>query len=218
LDGRKDFPSEAKAAKASFSIEFPHRSRRIEINPIILHGRRVEEMFGYVAASLGGCAAIKREDVGELYVEDINIHIPDYRIITGGRYEFFAEVKNFHKETAPSVFKESYINSLKRYATLFKRDLKVALYWSRWNLWMLLSIDKVPFDGRRYSMSMEEGMKMNEMAILGDRMIGTTPTLVFKLHTDPSKPRRVGSDGRVKFTIGSVDLYCGGKRIEDRLE
>lgn len=187
-------------------------------NPIILHGRRVEEMFGYVAASLGQCAAIKREDAGELYVADTRLQIPDYRLITEQGYEFLVEVKNCHKETTPYVFKDSYIDRLKRYAALFKRELKVAFYWSRWNFWMLVSADKIPFDGRRYSISMEQAMKMNEMATIGDCMIGTTPPLVFKVHTDPSKPRVVGSDGRVKFTIGSVELYCAGNRIEDRTE
>ena len=49
-------------------------------------------------------------------------------------------------------------------------------------------------------------------------MIGTTPPLVLKVHTDPSKPRRIGSDGRVKFTIGSLELYCAENRVEDRME
>jgi hypothetical protein len=215
---QQGFSLRGKASKSKFLDRISSSLTANRKNPIILHGRRVEEMFGYVAASLGRCAAIKREDKGELYVTDTSILIPDYRIITDQGDEFFVEVKNCHRDTVPFIFKKSYIDKLKQYGALFKRELKVAFYWSRWNFWMLVSVDKIPFDGIRHSISMEEAMKLNEMAILGDRMIGTIPPLILKVHTDPYKPRIVGSDGRVKFTIGSMELYCAAKRIEDRLE
>jgi hypothetical protein len=56
------------------------------------------------------------------------------------------------------------------------------------------------------------------MALLGDAMVATTPPLAMRITTDPTKPRRVDESGHVGFTIGSLELYCGGVRIEDRFE
>lgn len=46
----------------------------------LVFGKRVESMFGIVAASLGKCSLIKQEDGGEAYCND-DISIPDYRVV-----------------------------------------------------------------------------------------------------------------------------------------
>jgi len=72
--------------------------------------------------------------------------------------------------------------------------------------------------GKRSVLSFEDATAANEMATLGDMMIGTTPPLVWRLRADQSKARDVDKAGRVEFTIGGSELYCNGKKIESRLE
>ena len=92
-------------------------------NSIILHGRRVESMFGYLAASLGKSIAVKREDSGDLFVEDSATRPPDYRIVLEDSNEFLVEVKNCHKIRA-AWFRTSDIQPLEKYAHLFSNDLR----------------------------------------------------------------------------------------------
>lgn len=47
----------------------------------LLHGRRVEAMFAYVAAALGECEAVKEEDAGDLYAASTELQAPDYRLV-----------------------------------------------------------------------------------------------------------------------------------------
>ena len=219
--GRKQhFMLGDKASEEQFLQGISASFRQNKENPIIIHGRRIESMFGYVAASLGKCVAIKQEDGGELYVLDTNLQPPDYRIIMGDGYEFFVEVKNCHKREPSSrySFKESYIQGLSKYARVFNRDLKIALYWSRRNIWTLFSIEKIPTSNGRHSISMPESFKINEMSMLGDMMVGTTPPLVFRVITDSNKPRSVDKTGRVGFAIGGIELYCADTRIEHNVE
>ena len=65
---------------------------------------------------------------------------------------------------------------------------------------------------------MPEAMKRNEMILLGDHMVGTVPPLSLRLYADPNKPRSVGENGQVHFTIGRVALYAYGKEITDEFE
>jgi hypothetical protein len=188
-------------------------------NPIIIHGRRIESMFEYVAASLGKSSLIKREDSGEICSTDPGIRPPDFRIILDGGTDIFVEVKNCHK-TDPNYrfsLKHSYTSSIESYAKLFKRDIYIAIFWSRWRKWSLLRFNSFS-GGERLSISFLEAFKHNEMAILGDTMIATIPPLAMRVVTDPTKPRRVDENGHVEFTIGALELYCGGVRLEDKFE
>jgi hypothetical protein len=189
-------------------------------SPIVLHGRRVEAMFGHVAASLGRCAVIKQEDSGEVFVESTQIRVPDYRVVTQQGKQFLVEVKNCHK-TDPSAkysIKVTYLEELQRYADLLRIDLKLAIYWSRWNKWVLISPSDLLRDKTAYITTFIDAYKQNQMGELGDVTIGTTPPLALRFLTDPGKPRRLAENGEVKFTIGGVELFCGGENIAERHE
>ena len=194
--------------------------RESKDSPIVLHGRRVQAMFSYVVASLGKVIAIKQEDAGELFAADTTIQIPDYRVVVEVGNEFFVEVKNCHKKNANSklTFTKKYIEALHNYAQIFSRPVKLAIYWSRWNTWTLIALDKLPLDRGKRSVSMLEAVKINDMATVGDMVLGTKAPLVFRVMTDPSKPRTVQKNGQVKFTIGDVELYSSGTRIDDEYE
>jgi hypothetical protein len=81
-----------------------------------------------------------------------------------------------------------------------------------------LGLDKIISSKGGLSVSLLDAIKMNEMVIVGDLMIATTPPLIFRVVTDANKPRSVDEQGRVGFTIGGVELYCGNTRIEGKFE
>lgn len=148
---------------------------RVPQNEILVHGKRIESMFSDVASALGHCVAVKEADAGELFSMKTNIAIPDFRVLTLEGKEFFVEVKNCHKVGSKYRYRltRDYLTKLRNYANLFDCELKIAIYWSQYNLWSLVSADAFEFDGGRYSLSMEQCMKRNDMKIIGDCMVGT---------------------------------------------
>jgi len=209
-----------EASIGQFCNKIAEAIRQSKANPRLVHGLRVESMFGYVAACLGKCAAVKQEDAGELYVEDTDVQPPDYRIVLDNGDEWFVEVKNCHEMdvTAQYTRKDTYLRALTNYADLFNTPLQLAIYWSRWNVWTLIPVGGLNAHGDRHSVSMQQAVKISEMSMLGDCMIGTTPPLMFRLKTDPNEPRSIDDAGKVIFTIGDVQFYCGDMRIEDEFE
>ena len=193
---------------------------RVPQNKILVYGTRVESMFSYVVGALEHCAAIKQEDAGELYSVETNVAIPDFRVLTLEGEEFLVEVKNCHRVGTKYRYRmtREYLAKLRNYADLFGRELKIAIYWSRYNLWSLVSEDAFEVDDGHYSLSMEQCMKRNEMKIIGDSMVATVPPIILRVIPDPDKPRKVGSGGRTEFVIGDLQLRCDGRKIEDPFE
>ena len=93
--------------------------------------------------------------------------------------------------------------------------LKFAIYWSRWNTWTLTDAIKLPHRGMTTKLPFTDAYKMNEMAILGDGIIGTIPPLALRLDADATKSRKVNDEGKVGFTIGKAALYSGGIEITE---
>jgi hypothetical protein len=208
------------SSQEAFLKELSQSITQSKSNPIIIHGRRIESMFEHVAASLGKCVFIKREDTGEVCSTDAGIVPPDYRLVLDDGKEIFVEVKNCHKEDPNYRYrmKATYVQALVGYARVFGRELLIAVFWSRWKKWTLIrSRDFVRKDGSP-SISFGEAVCLNRMAMLGDMEIATTPPLALRIIADPSKPRRLNASGQVILTIGGVELYCNGQRIEDEYE
>lgn len=189
-------------------------------NPAVVHGRQTEEMFAYVAASLGDVEAIKGEDSGDLIVADTELRPPDFRVVLRDKTEFFVEVKNFYQKRGSEPFriKRTYAESLLKYGALFGRDLKLAIYWAGWNSWTLTSLDRVRLNREVIEITFIQAIKMNEMALLGDRMLGTVPPITMRILADAAKPRSINASGFVEFTVGGVEFYCSGRQLETPLE
>lgn len=189
-------------------------------NEALMHGTRVEAMFGYVASALGYCVLVKEEDAGELYSMPSDVIVPDYRLLTLEDYEFLVEVKNCHETDMKHQYRltQTYFEALCKYAALFKLDLKIAIYWSQFRLWSLVPAKAFEFDGSSYSLSMFQCMKRSEMNLLGDAMVGTVPPLIFRLLSHPDEPRTINSNREVAFIIGGVQLFCGDREIKDSFE
>ncbi len=194
---------------------------KTKINAGLLHGRRTEAMFGYVAASLGKCKLVKQDDSGDIYAASPTLRVPDYHVVMQDGSDFYVEVKNFHqaKPLDPFQATPAYLESLLEYAALFHKGLKLAVYWSRWNIWTLVPVEALATNGARKEISFTEATKVNEMSsVLGDFLLATTPPLVLRLRADQSQPRQLDASGNVVFTIGAVEFYCGGQRVDDKFE
>lgn len=187
--------------------------------PQVLHGHRTEAMFGYVAASLGHCSLVKKEDTGIVYVQD-DVLQPDYLLKLQDGSGFLVEVKNCHKKKPPIKlgFQREYIDRLQRYTALLGLECKLAVYWSIVNMWTLTPIEALVAEDSKLSVTFPEIALYNEMVLLGDRLIGLVPPLRVRICADTAAPRAVSRSGEVKFRIGSIELYTGEGRISDPTE
>ncbi len=189
-------------------------------NPALVHGFRIESMFAHIAAALGESKILTEEDAGAFFSLHEKIRRPDFRLVTRGGEQYFIEVKNFHQKDPLMQYKlkEDYLSTLIEYAEAFGIPLKIALYWSRWKLWTLIDTKYFNRDKSDLFISLFDALKRNEMALLGDCMIGTVPPLSFRVYADPQKPREVDTNGKVHFTIGKAAIYANGVEINDELE
>lgn len=195
------------------SLEF----KAAKSNPALVHGTRVQAMFEYVVVSLDNVTMFKSEDSGSVYAREEDIVIPDFRIIDENGNEFLVEVKNFYQTDPmlPYTLNKEYVNKLGRYAKMCKLESKLAIYWSKWNKWTLVPLDKLTLDNGKYLLPLGDAYMFNEMYILGDVSIGTTPSLSLRLVADKNKPRKVEEDGKVRFVIGEIQFLCGDNKIRD---
>jgi Holliday junction resolvase len=189
-------------------------------NKILIHGLRIQTMFAYFAAALGGCKIITEEDSGDFYAETSEVKRPDFRIVSHQDQEFFVEVKNFNQKDPlqPYVLEEEYVNQLTRYAQIFGKPLLIAIYWRRWGMWTLNSLKCFKHEGKHYSILLTETAKNDQKQLLGDRLIGISKPLIFRIYTDPSYSRKVDEKGHCQFRIEKVALMAAGREIEDKME
>lgn len=189
-------------------------------NPNLLHGKRVESLFAYVAGALGSCRLIKQEDSGEAFTTEQNIQAPDYKVILKDGSQYFIEVKNCHFPNieSPYPFRKDYLKKLESYAELHGTPLLLAVYFSRQNKWFLLRKESLIEQKNRYVIDFINAMAKNEMSLLGDRTIGTEPNLSIELLADRSKEAKVNESGEAKFIIGGVKIYSNSREVTDFLE
>lgn len=206
------------AINESTIAELAKSADALRRNPIVIHGRRAEKMFGFVAASLRHCIVIKEEDCGETYTVTAEIQPPDYKLALQDGTSLYVEVKNHHKVAGLFSIKEVYLKKLRSYCRAFPGKLRIAVYWSRWNKWVLIDPERIPLGKTRRVISFFESLKINEMAVLGDMTPATRPPLTMRFLSDPMKPRAVAPNGEAPFTIGGVEFYCGGRKLEDPQE
>lgn len=189
-------------------------------NAALIHGLRVQTMFGYFAAALGGCKIITEEDSGDFFVEPGNLRRPDFRILLNSGRELLVEVKNFNpvEPMKPYVLDADYAHQLRDYAAAFGKPLLIAIYWRPWGLWTLNTLNCFDFDGVEYSLLLTKALKNDQNLLLGDRLIGITKPLTLRLYTDPSHTRKIDKDGHCEFKIEKAMLTAGGRDITDATE
>lgn len=189
-------------------------------NPITIYGISAQTMFEYVAASLGKCQLVKSEDAGALHSDNPDIKVPDFRLLLQDEGQLLVEAKNFYQKSPfqPFRMKPEYLNGLIKYANLFKADVRIAVYWTRWTTWTLVSPEAFVVTSKGCILGLEDALKATEMARLGDVHLATIPPLKFRILSDPTSDRTIDPSGQVQFRIGGIELYCGTTRIDEPLE
>ncbi|MFV1577481.1 hypothetical protein VWZ87_12385 [Phaeobacter sp. JH20_37] len=190
-------------------------------NPNVLHGKRVEAMFAYVAGAMGRCKYLKQEDGGTAFASSDDYVAPDYRIVTHSDELFLVEVKNFHMKHFSSVYriKRAYLKKLEAYARINRADLKLAIYFSRVNQWALLSPESFLEKNGELWIDLPHAMARSEMSAFGDRKIATLPLLRFEMLCDQEGDEsRISNDETAAITIKEVKMHCGDQLLENSIE
>ncbi|WP_454649210.1 hypothetical protein [Bradyrhizobium liaoningense] len=189
-------------------------------NDILLHGQRTENMFEALVISLGYYTLLKREDIGVVHPEG-RYTAPDFRVHLRDGTQWLIEVKNvYDAEPGRQRFRirQQDFDHLRSYALAMNCPLKFALYWARWRVWTLIDADDLtPMEGKP-AIDMFKAAPLNEMARLGDRMIGTKPPLRLRLFADKSKPRSISAEGEASLTVSHAAVFCGNIEITDPVE
>lgn len=188
--------------------------------PTLLHGKRVESLFAFVAAALGRCALVKSEDAGDVFFKGKNIQAPDYRVILDDGNQYLIEVKNFHSNYLSKKFtlSKEYYSRIEGYANLHKVPLKISIYFSRLNRWVLLSPSSFEKTHKGLEISLPSALARNEMSLLGDVMIATLPALRLEMMTSDEEACEIGVDGLTKIVFRSAKIFCADVEIIDEME
>lgn len=186
-----------------------------------LYGWHVQAMFLEMVAALGDVVLLKEEDQGTVFFEGTMIKVPDYRVVTGGGDRLLVEAKNCRtkRPAGPFSISAGELTGLRRYAELDgTARLKLAIYWSHWNLWTLIDPAVLAISGERAHVSLPVALKANEMATLGDVMVGTRTPLSLTLFADPKTSAPGNRRDGYPMTIARVEMRCAGKLLETKEE
>jgi hypothetical protein len=185
-----------------------------------LHGIRVQSLFEGMVASLEAVKLLKVEDAGTCYYRDDAIRIPDFRLIPLAEEQILIETKNHYSNDpmAPFRVRSTDLEELSRYAMLVGHPLKIAIYWAAWNQWTLNTPERFSRNGAYSEITIFQAAKQNEMATLGDFMIGAQYPLTLKFWAALDKPRSISEEGIASFHIRSADVWCGDTLIADKQE
>lgn len=190
-------------------------------NEAFLYGQHAQAMFEAMAISLGRVQMLKQEDCGEIYTVREDVKVPDVRLVLADGQQILVEVKNFYqsKDSEPLQFDGDYIRNLQNYAQMVACRLAIAVYWVKWRTWTLIPCQALKHGTGKVLISFPEALKRNQMATLGDMMVGTKFPLTIFISANKEEPRNVEEDGNVSFSIGDIEIQCAGhilRREEER--
>ncbi|ALE98999.1 hypothetical protein ACSJL2_000467 [Serratia sarumanii] len=189
-------------------------------NPIMLNGKRTENLFKHICASLNQCIFLKQEDAGDMMSTDIDLLAPDYRIMLKDRSQIFVEVKNFNAFDITDDYrlKKNYSDKVEKYGELHGIPVYYAIYIRMLRRWALVARSSMKELEQEHTLTPASALAKNEMYLLGDMMIGTKPALVFEVIPDPDKGVSVNEENFASFTIGGVKIYCNDSEVTNTFE
>jgi hypothetical protein len=201
-------------------FSFDAATEAAQQNQRLMYGRRTENMFEYVVASLGRAVLITREDSGDVTSTDGDVQAPDYFVALKDGSRCLVEVKNRRLKDfqTPVILNHAYLSRLNRYAALKGYPLMIAVYWSNLRQWTINKASEIVGANGSISLSFVDAMRLNQAAAFGDRLIMAIPPLRCRFWADPLKPRTVADDGLVNFTIGKVTFHTSDAEILDAKE
>lgn len=193
------------------------RLREALADPTLIHGSRVERLFEATVLSLGGFKLLKTEDVGRVHAAE-TLRAPDFRIVLDDGEQWLVEVKNVRsKEPSKQELRMSqkYLSSLQSYADAVGTPLKVAVYWSLWRVWSVISPERFRTRSGALRVSMQEAVVASEFARLGEVMIMTKPPLRLVLGASTDMPRSISDEGLANFIIASAKIFSRDVELTD---
>jgi hypothetical protein len=186
-------------------------------DPTLIHGSRTERLFEATVLSLGHFRLLKTEDVGRVHAAG-TCRAPDFRVVLDDGEQWLVEVKNVRsKEPLKQGTRMSaaYLASLQNYADMVGTPLKLAIFWSFWNIWTVISPDPFRRPNGGLHVTMMEAVVANEFGKLGEVMIMTKTPLRLVLGAATNMPCSLSSEGLANFIIGSANLYSGDVELTD---
>lgn len=202
---------------ARFIADAEPRLKAALSDPTLIHGSRTERLFEATVLSLGKFRLLKTEDVGRVHAAD-TCRAPDFRVVLDDGEQWLIEVKNvrckdpFKQETRMSA---AYLASLQSYADMVGAPLKLAIFWSLWNIWTVVSPDRFRRPRGGLHITMQEALVANESGRLGEVTIMTRPPLRLVLGAAVDMPRSLSPEGMAQFIIGSAKLFSGDVELID---
>lgn len=198
-------------------------------SPSRIRGWVSDQLFGLIAADLGGCKLVKQEDAGVLFYED-EVKLPDWRLTLLSDKNILVEVKA-ENDDHPRVSKlrMAEVARLKRYAKLNDCPLYVAVHWVAMSMWTLVPIDDYVRVSDHFEIDLETAFKRNHMcSLLNDRMLGLKPPLEFRLAMQEVPDENgatggqpePGGDGTRELSLVTtgVRMFAGGEEMVDKSE
>lgn len=186
-------------------------------DPALIHGVRTERMFEAMVLSLGQFRMFKTEDIGRVH-SATSYRAPDFRVVLDDGEQWLIEVKNVRCENPSkqrTTMSAAYLTSLQAYADAVGVPLRLAIYWSRWNLWTVIAPKPFLRSDGGLRVTMTEAIMANEFGRLGDVSIWTKPPLRLVLDAATDKPLTLSAEGLAEFIIGSARVYSGGVELTD---
>lgn len=183
----------------------------------LIHGARTERMFEAMLLSLGKFRLLKTEDVGRVHAATC-LRTPDFRVVLDDGEQWLIEVKNVRCENPNrqrTSMSAAYFTSLQAYADAVCVPLRLAIYWSRWNLWTVIAPKPFLRSDGGLRITMTEAIMANEFGRLGDVSICTRPPLRLVLGAATDMPRTLSAEGLAEFIIGSAKVYSGNVELAD---
>lgn len=186
-------------------------------NPTLIYGSRTERLFEATVLSLGKFRLLKTEDVGRVHATD-TCRVPDFRVVLDDGEQWLIEVKNvrcndpFKQEMRVSA---DYLASLQSYADMVGAPLKLAIFWSLWSIWTVVSPDRFRRPRGGLHITMQGAIVANESGRLGEVTIMTKPPLRLVLGAETDMPRSLSSEGMAQFIVGSARFLSGDVELTD---
>lgn len=201
-------------------FSFDEAAEAAQRNPRLMHGRRVENMFEYVLASLGHAKLITKEDGGTVTSDDGEVQAPDYFVALKNGDRYLVEVKNrlLKDFQTPVILNRAYLGRLNRYAEIKGYPLMIAIYWSNLRHWTINKASDITGPDGAINVQFKDALLVNLGSMFGDRMIMAIPPLRCRLWADPAKPRAMGPGDMVNFTIKNVTFHTNEEEIVDPKE
>ncbi|WP_122289773.1 hypothetical protein, partial [Serratia plymuthica] len=189
-------------------------------NPIMLNGKRTENLFKHVCAALNQCLFLKQEDAGDMMSTEPELVAPDYRIMLKDRRQIFVEVKNFNTDdvTVDYRLSKAYSDKVEKYGELHRIPVYYAIYIRLLRRWALVARSSMKEMEQEYTLTPASALAKSEMYLLGDLAIATEPDLVFELLPDHTKEVSISDENIARFTIGGVKIYCNDREVKDTFE